>query len=697
MTDHSYIAARTSFVCALEKYSLLILSLLVNQFSIANTIVGKIINENGQGVIAQIELNNHKLTTNDKGQFSKKIPNNIIYKVKVSANGYYPSIHHFSLSDITQSHIPDIELVRRKKGRTLLLFTGDVMMGRRFLNPADSSTAIIHTSSAYEDSKKILSHIKPYLEQADYTSINLESPILKDEPNIKNIKPYTFYSRPESLKALKWAGVDFVNLGNNHIYDYLDIGLKHTLQEVNKLTLGHVGAGLNEISAVAPTFININEQTFAFTRFVGWPGKESSRQVAKANLGGAAWGNEQNIANTFNVLKKHQGPSIIQYHGSHEYGEKPDETTKTRLQQAISQGADLAIGHHPHVTQGFDLYKDKLIAYSLGNFIFDQYHYGTQASMMLYVWMDGEIFHRSEIIPIYIDKYKPKPAISDINHYILNRVRYLSSQNDVGIYRSGAHGVITPKQSELSSTTFHHKITKNDTTHFLFRTPKITNEFSYISQIKSVDKLQVNKGSILLPISNFEVIDENRTRQCNWKALDGKLITTPRAAKHGLLGIKITSKQPKLQLMRKVRIYKDHGTISLNVWVKPKHSGKLQLSIIYNEIQGRIIGERKHRILPGIPIKENEWQQVDFEFNPPAYKNRGFTAIIHFTPEETEVETELMLDDIYFANWVEKKYIENNSIYNAATPYMGIIKLAQKNQNNNIDLVYKTIKRHYSL
>ncbi|MCX4028540.1 CapA family protein [Endozoicomonas sp. SM1973] len=676
---------------------LILLFIIAESVSASHLISGKIINEQGEGIQSKVQVNDYFLETSKNGKYSATVPVNSIYKVLVSAKGYYPSLHYFSKTDISKGTIPDIELVARKKGRALLLFTGDVMMGRRFLTPADPGTAIIHSTAAYEDSKKILSTIKPYLEIADYTSVNLESPIIKNEPEIKSIKPYTFYSRPESLKALKWAGVDFVNLGNNHIYDYLDIGLTSTLEAINKLSFDYVGAGLNDKLALSPKYLDINKQNFAFTGFVGWPGKVTPNQVASFDKGGAAWGNENNIVDTFRKLADHQGPSIIQYHGSREYGENPDESTKLRLQLAIDQGADLAIGHHPHVIQGFDLYKGKLVAYSLGNFIFDQYHYGTQASMILYVWMDGESFHRAEVVPIYIDKYQPKPAISDINHYVLNRVRYLSAVNEVYIYKSGAHGVITARQDELITTVSKRTIQNNNGSHLFLRFSKETDGLTYLSQLSSAGVMQVNQGNILLPLDSFEWIDHDKSTQNHWKAIDGDLIISPQAAKHGQFGIVVKSNQPQIQLIRKVRIYKDNGSISLNAWVKPQHSGKLQFSIDYDEMNGTVVKERKRQTLSSVGIKANQWQQVSFEFNPPAYKNRGFSANLSFFPESNESITEMMLDDIYFTNWIKNEYIGHDILLETGSSYIDTIKLLSLKTPNKINAVYKTIKRRYTM
>jgi hypothetical protein len=112
------------------------------------------------------------------------------------------------------------------------------------------------------------------------------------------------------------------------------------------------------------------------------------------------------------------------------------------LRQAVRDGVDLALGHHAHVLQGFEIVDDKLIAYSLGNFLFDQYHYTTQMGMLLFVWMDGDRLHRAEIVPLHINGYVPTPATGAFRNAVLHRLAKLSDPASTCVRPSGQHAVI---------------------------------------------------------------------------------------------------------------------------------------------------------------------------------------------------------------------------------------------------------------
>ena len=99
-------------------------------------------------------------------------------------------------------------------------------------------------------------------------------------------------------------------------------------------------------------------------------------------------------------------------------------------QYAIDQGADLVICHHPHIIQGVEIYKGKLIAHSLGNFAFDLAYPETFPSMILNTKVDETGFYEFTITPIYIDDYIPKRAEGDLGLYILDDLAQRSKELD---------------------------------------------------------------------------------------------------------------------------------------------------------------------------------------------------------------------------------------------------------------------------
>jgi len=315
------------------------------------------------------------------------------------------------------------------------------MLARRYFEPRAGEPVLVRRNHVMEDGQNLLLPIKPYIELADYASVNHETQLSSGKLKQRLPKSVTFYSPTELPSILRWAGFDYVALGNNHTWDYQGEGLASTTRALNAAQLAYSGAGMDEVKARQPHIAQLGDQSFGFLSYVGWAGTFSPSQAAHGNKGGAALGG----STVFNedLLKIPESTvSVLQYHSGLEYSEAPAMSERMRLRTAVDHGADLAIGHHAHVIQGFEVYQDRLIAYSLGNFLFDQYHYTTQLGMLLYVWMDGEVLHRAEVVPMNINGYLPTPATGSFRYSILNRLARLSRPYNTCLRENGAHAII---------------------------------------------------------------------------------------------------------------------------------------------------------------------------------------------------------------------------------------------------------------
>ncbi len=409
------------------------------------TLTGKIISQDGKAVSGvKVKLSGKNVLTDKQGIYQLSTAVEDTYQLSLHKSDYFSAIQTFSHYELTQnsSTIADITLVKKAKKRVMLAFAGDVMMGRRFYKPYFGDEVLIHRDNKLSDSKAIVQHIKPYMSLADYAAVNLETQIADKKPAERAPKSVTFYSEPEILDALTWAGVDYVSLGNNHTYDYMDSGLHSTLAFLNKSELGYSGAGVDEKSALKAHTATVNNTEFSMLGYVGWEGSANPTQTANHQHGGAAYGSMENILQSVSKQVADDKVTIVQYHGSQEYANNPTGVTEQRLKSSLDAGAALAIAHHPHVTQGLELYNNKLIAYSMGNFIFDQNFSATQHSFILYVWLDEGKFHRAEIVPLYVKGYKPTPATGMHRYTVMKRLTELSKQRNTTISMSGGHGVI---------------------------------------------------------------------------------------------------------------------------------------------------------------------------------------------------------------------------------------------------------------
>ncbi len=363
--------------------------------------------------------------------------------LNVSAPGYYGFVHTLHRSDFGRGRdavIPLIELVRERPGRTLLMFAGDTMLARRYFEPRAGEPRLVGRDSVLEDGKKLLAAVRPYVELADFASVNLETQLSNQPLTDRVPKSVTFYSPAELAQLLQWAGFDYVALGNNHTYDYQEAGLDSTFAALEQTELAWSGGGYNESEAREPALMEINDRPYSWLSYVGWAGTFEPTQTADGAKGGAALGNTATIA--ADLAKQADGVvSVLQLHAGLEYAARPAMSERTTLRQAVVDGADVVIGHHSHVLQGFEIYDERLIAYSMGNFLFDQYHYTTQLGMLLFVWMDGDRLHRAEVVPLHINGYLPTPATGLYRHAVLTRIARLS-QDGVCLRPSGFHAVV---------------------------------------------------------------------------------------------------------------------------------------------------------------------------------------------------------------------------------------------------------------
>jgi poly-gamma-glutamate capsule biosynthesis protein CapA/YwtB (metallophosphatase superfamily) len=137
--------------------------------------------------------------------------------------------------------------------------------------------------------------------------------------------------------------------------------------------------------------------------------------VARRGHGGPAYWVTSEAATDIAALKQDVDVVVVQIHGSFEFQHAPSRSTLEITRAAVDAGADAVIVHHPHVLQGFDWYKGKLIAYSLGNFVFDQEELSTTPSGFLRLEWEGSRLIEARLVPIDLGNYRPNPVSGAIS------------------------------------------------------------------------------------------------------------------------------------------------------------------------------------------------------------------------------------------------------------------------------------------
>ena len=242
------------------------------------------------------------------------------------------------------------------KEKTSLVFTGDIGFDRYFYGK-------------WDDEDLISEEILEFLGSADHVIPNVEGPIANAEQNTvqSGVQQLLHTIDPKAVCVLEKMGADIWNICNNHIMDAGEYGIKSTLEEAKKLGVQTIGAGMNIEEARKPVIINE-------AGGIGLFGVGYQRACRKADIdkpGCYSWSDLDAIQKTIDDIKSTCRWCVVVAHAGEEFTPLPSPYTRERYRRYLEMGADIVIGHHPHVPMNYETVGDKIIFYSLGNFIFD--------------------------------------------------------------------------------------------------------------------------------------------------------------------------------------------------------------------------------------------------------------------------------------------------------------------------------------
>lgn len=215
------------------------------------------------------------------------------------------------------------------------------------------------------DYNTILGEIKSITNQADYSIINFESPIvIRDSSPIKKSGP-CLKCKESGLKAIQWAGFDCITLANNHFYDYGEGGVEDTIESCKKNGIDYVGGGMNLAEASRILYKEIEGQRLAIINCC-----EHEFSVATEDSAGS---NPLNpIQQYYDILeaRKKADRVLVIVHGGIEQFQLPTPRMVKTYRFFIDAGADAVVNHHQHCFSGYEVYNGRPIFYGLGNFCF---------------------------------------------------------------------------------------------------------------------------------------------------------------------------------------------------------------------------------------------------------------------------------------------------------------------------------------
>lgn len=304
--------------------------------------------------------------------------------------------------------------IKQETNITSIVAVGDIMIGEHVIEFLDT-----YGHSYPFDST---CHI---LQSAPFTIGNLEAPFAKSGERFD--KTFTFKIDPQYADGLVDAGFDVLNLANNHIMDFGSTALKSTLNTLDSLQLSHCGAGMNLDEARSPVIVTRNKTSIGF---IGCSLTFPEEFWAGANRAGTFYPYEQQLIEQIKRSELLADYTVVSFHWGQELRNTPKDYQLYFAHLCIDNGADIVLGHHPHILQGIELYKQKLIIYSLGNFAFGSYSGKTRDSIILKLYLMNREFLFARVIPVSVHnsevKFQPRVAKGERAKSIISHLNQLS-------------------------------------------------------------------------------------------------------------------------------------------------------------------------------------------------------------------------------------------------------------------------------
>lgn len=299
-----------------------------------------------------------------------------------------------------------------------LLALGDINLGRHV------GQVILRGDTLYP-----FARVADTLKSYDVVFANLESNISdqggRTEDPRSNI---IFTAPPAAAQSLRRAGVSVVSTANNHALDFGISALDQTSKYLDSAGVTHCGTGGDSGGLYSPARINVKGIRLAFfavTEFMNSTGLRWRRYVAAADTG-ALFPGIRSVRRSVDLV-------LVSFHGGDEYAEAPSRRTRDFARQVLKAGADVVLGHHPHITYGIEMHEGKIAVFSLGNFVFKQPgRYWTRFSYGLSFDIvrdsTGTSVQSLRPLPLRVD-YQPEFISSGVDaDSIRERIRLLSSQ-----------------------------------------------------------------------------------------------------------------------------------------------------------------------------------------------------------------------------------------------------------------------------
>lgn len=326
-----------------------------------------------------------------------------------------------------------------------LAASGDVMLGRRV------AEAMARDGAFYP-----FAEVAPLLRSADITFGNLESSLSEGGTPLPG-KGIWLRGSPRGAGALREAGYDVLSVANNHILDYDDPAFLDTLDYLRQQGIAPVGGGANLEEAVRPVIREVKGQRVAFLAAtemadIFWSWDYPRTFEAKPDRPGVFRLDSDRLSEAVSSLQGEADLIVVSLHWGTEYSDYATEAQRETAHRLVEAGANLIIGHHPHCLQGVEIYRGSLIAYSLGNFVYDKQRLPKcQEGLLLKASFQGPLLKKVHIYPVVIEKEQPRLADGEAADAVLRRTAELSRELGTSMTLANGVGVIELDRGDAGS------------------------------------------------------------------------------------------------------------------------------------------------------------------------------------------------------------------------------------------------------
>jgi poly-gamma-glutamate synthesis protein (capsule biosynthesis protein) len=292
---------------------------------------------------------------------------------------------------------------------------GDIMLGEEPLCYNFGVKSVIKNKGV----DYLFSNIKDVFKDANIVFGNLEAPI--SEYTDKNgFEANFFRADPSVIKGLKNAHFNVLSVANNHIMEHGERAFWFTVNSLKENNITPVGVA-NKAEILEINNLNIAIMAYSFIEdFIDNPAYNKISSEKKI------FGDIKKIRNSVDLI-------ILSVHWGDEFIDRPSPLQVMFAHKAIDSGANIILGHHPHVLQGIEKYHNGLIAYSLGNFIFDMSQESARKSMVLHVEVSKNGISNEKILPIYLkNDYRVDLLHDERANNLVSEIKSLSSKSIAG-------------------------------------------------------------------------------------------------------------------------------------------------------------------------------------------------------------------------------------------------------------------------